>query len=168
MGSGISSPSFRKVFSMAPLSRSPRTLGLLTCFLLTPAVALACLWDSDTLKQERYHFPETLELVTGKFLRHSKEFYEWRIQDRVAKLKSEPKNLTYLDDLAVAYEKVGDHDKAIETILKKEEIQPGIYETYSNLGTFYILTGEFEKGLPFIDKALAINPDAHFGSEKYQ
>jgi tetratricopeptide (TPR) repeat protein len=153
---------------MAPLSRSRRTLGLFTCFLLTPAVAFACLWDRDTIKQEQYHFPETLELITGKFLRHSKEFYQWRIEDRIAKLKAAPQNLAYLDDLAVAYEKVGDHAKAIETILKKEDIQPGIYETYSNLGTFHILAGEFDKGLPFVDKALVINPDAHFGREKYQ
>jgi tetratricopeptide (TPR) repeat protein len=153
---------------MIPRLRSPRTLGPLACLLLTPAVAFACLWDRDTLKQEQARFPETLELITGKFLRHSKEFYQWRIQDRLAKLKTDPRNLAYLDDLAVAYEKVGDHAKAVETILKKEDIQPGLYETYSNLGTFYILAGEFEKGLPFIDKALAINPDAHFGREKYQ
>lgn len=113
-------------------------------------------------------FPEALELLTGKFLRHSTEFYQWRIRDRITKLKSEPSNLAYFDDLAVAYEKVGNHEQAIETMLRKEQIEPGLYETYSNLGTFYILAGEFEKGLPYIDKALAINPDAHFGREKYQ
>jgi hypothetical protein len=68
----------------------------------------------------------------------------------------------------VAYEKTGQHAKAIETILAKEKITPGLYETYSNLGTFHILAGDFELGLPYIDKALAINPDAHFGRERYQ
>src|SRR4029078_4407708 len=66
------------------------------------------------------------------------------------------------------YEKTGQHEKAIETILIKEKIKPGLYETYSNLGTFYILAGDLEKGLPYIDKALAIDPDAHFGRERYQ
>lgn len=153
---------------MSLLSRSRRTLGLLACLLLTPAVALACLWDTDTLKQEESRFPDTLELITGKFLRHSKEFYEWRIQDRLKKLEVQIRDVTYLEDLAVAYEKVGDHAKAIETILKKNQIEPGVYETYSNLGTFHILAGDFEKGLPYIDQALAINPNAHFGRERYQ
>lgn len=143
--------------------------GLLALALLSvPAAALACLWDSETLKQERSRCPNALELITGKFLRHSPMFYEWRIKDRQKKLKNDPKNVSYYDDIAVSYEKLGQHDKAIETILAKEEIQPGLYETYSNLGTFYILAGDFEKGLPYIDKALAINPDAHFGREKYQ
>ncbi|HUE74533.1 MAG TPA: hypothetical protein VMP01_26940 [Pirellulaceae bacterium] len=146
---------------------SRRLIALVLVFLI-PAAALACLWDSETLKQERSRFPSTLELITGKFLRHSPAFYEWRIKDRQEKLKTDPKNVGYYDDIAVSYEKIGQHDKAIETILAKEEIQPGLYETYSNLGTFYILAGDFEKGLPYIDKALAINPDAHFGREKYQ
>jgi Tfp pilus assembly protein PilF len=132
------------------------------------AVATACLWDSDTLQQERSRFPSALELVTGKFLRHSPEFYEWRIQDRLEKLKADPKNMALHDDLAVAYEKTGQHALAIKTVSAKEEIQPGLYETYSNLGTFHILAGDFELGLPFIDKALEINPDAHFGRERYQ
>ncbi|HZL88003.1 MAG TPA: hypothetical protein VFB96_06465 [Pirellulaceae bacterium] len=136
--------------------------------ILLPTAALACLWDSETLKQERARFPSVLELITGKFLRHSKEFHEWRIKDRQNKLASDPGNIGYYDDIAVSYEKIGRHDKAIETILAKENIQPGLYETYSNLGTFHILAGDFEKGLPYIDKALAINPNAHFGREMYQ
>lgn len=145
-----------------------RLIIVLTLVLGLPAIAVACLWDYDTLKQERYRFPSTLELVTGKFLRHSKEFYEWRIQDRLYKLAADPSNLGYHDDLAVAYEKTGQHEKAIETMLAKEKIKPGLYETYSNLGTFHILAGDLEAGLPYIDKALAINPDAHFGRERYQ
>src|SRR5687768_12330427 len=54
--------------------------------LLVPLAAAACLWDSDTIKMERSRFPGTLELITGKFLRHSPEFYEWRIRDRLKRL----------------------------------------------------------------------------------
>jgi len=61
---------------MKPL---PTLRALLTAAALLglPAAAVACLWDYDTLKQERARFPSTLELITGKFLRHSPEFYEW-------------------------------------------------------------------------------------------
>lgn len=145
-----------------------RAAWLMLAAFLVPATAAACLWDHDTLPQERSRFPSTLELITGKFLRHSPEFYAWRIEDRKRRLAADPKQLPLYDDLAVAYQKTGRHDLAVETILKKEALQPGLYETYSNLGTFYILAGDFERGLPYIDKALAINPDAHFGREKYQ
>jgi tetratricopeptide (TPR) repeat protein len=150
------------------MSERQRAILVLVAVLGVPAIAAACLWDYDTLKQERTRFPSTLELITGKFLRHSKEFYEWRIQDRLYKLAADPTNLGYHDDLAVAYQKTGQHAKAVEAILAKEKISPGLYETYSNLGTFHILAGDLEKGLPYIDKALAINPDAHFGRERYQ
>lgn len=145
-----------------------RTRTLVILVVLIPAPLLACLWDSDTLDEERRQFPSVLELITGKFLRHSPAFYEWRIEDRKKRLEQEPENVDLYDDLAVAYEKTGQMDLAIETILKKEEISPGLYETYANLGTFYIHAGRLEEGLNEIEKAIEINPDAHFGREVYQ
>jgi tetratricopeptide (TPR) repeat protein len=136
--------------------------------LMTPTLLLACLWDYDTVQMERQRFPSTLELITGKFLRHTPEFYEWRIQDRLRKLHQEHDNLAYMDDLAVAYDKTAQHDKAIEVMLSARAKKPDRYETEANLGTFYIHAGQPEKGLPHIDAALRINPDAHFGREKYQ
>ncbi len=149
---------------------SQRRLSVLclAAAVLLPASALACLWDYDTLQVERSRFPSALELITGKFLRHTPEFYQWRISDRLKKLQHDPDNLSLYDDLAVAYEKTGQHDKAIETILLKDKKKPGLYETEANLGTFLIHAGRLEEGLQHIEKALRINPDAHFGREKYQ
>jgi tetratricopeptide (TPR) repeat protein len=135
---------------------------------LVPSVAFACLWDYDTIKTERTRFPGTLELITGKFLRHSPEFYQWRIANRLKRLKTDPTSAALLDDLAAAYDKTGQHDKAIETAIKTENLHPGRYETAANLATFYFHAGKLEEGLPHIDRALKINPDAHFGREKYQ
>jgi tetratricopeptide (TPR) repeat protein len=142
--------------------------SLIAAILIFPSVAFACLWDTDTLQMERSRFPGTLELITGKFLRHSNEFYEWRIKDRLEKLKSQPMNTSLYDDLAVAYDKTGQHDKAIETIRKKDRIRPGLYETEANLGTFLLHSGRLDEGLVHIKNAIKINPDAHFGREKYQ
>ncbi len=136
--------------------------------LLLPSAALACLWDHDTIQMERARFPSALELITGKFLRHSPEFYRWRIEDRQRRLESDPANAALLDDLAAAYDKTGRHDKAIETAQKTERLRPGRYETAANLGTFYFHAGKLDEGIPHIDRALRINPDAHFGREKYQ
>src|SRR5437764_1288414 len=130
-------------------------LGFIICALVV-FPALACLWDYDTLKMENERFPDVLELITGKFLRHTREFYEWRIGDRSKKLEKEPERLEYYDDLAVAYEKTGNHTKAIETILRKDAIKPDQYETLANLGTFYIFDNQLEKSIPCIEKAIAI------------
>ena len=131
-------------------------------------INLACLWDRDTITFESENFPSTLEMITGNFIRHSPEFYQWRIQDREAKLKTNPNQWNYYDDLAVAYDKTGNHTKAIELMQQKEKLHPNQYETYANLGTFYIHNKQYQEGLKYIDKAIAINVNAHFGREIYQ
>ncbi|WP_271769960.1 tetratricopeptide repeat protein [Aquimarina algiphila] len=127
-----------------------------------------CFWDYDTIEMERQKFPSVIELISGKFLRHSPEFHYWRIKDREEKLQKFPDSLPLLDDLAVSYSKIGADKKAIKIILKKEAIKPGEYKTYANLGTFYLHDGQFKKGIEYIDKAVEINPEAHFGREIYQ
>jgi tetratricopeptide (TPR) repeat protein len=150
------------------MSRSRFALSVLAFLALTPAIVHACLWDYDTLQMERSRFPSVLELITGKFLRHSPEFYEWRVQDRLRRLEAEPDNLALYDDLAVAYDKLDQYDKAVETILLSKRKKPQRYETLANLGTFYVHSGNMRKGLEYIEQAIAVNPDAHFGREKFQ
>lgn len=137
--------------------------------IIIPEYCFGCLWDYDTLAMERQQFPQTQELIVGNFLRHSDAYYEWRIADRSAK---NPANRTPgdYDDLAVAYDKLGQHDKAIETVRAKIKRWPneGRYESEANLGTFLIHADRFEEGLPHINKAIEINSEAHFGREVYQ
>lgn len=128
----------------------------------------ACLWDSDTIASEKARFPGVEEILSGKFPRHSEEFYEWRKKRCEEALLEDPSKITVYDDLAVSQHKLGDHVAAIATMKKKDSIQSGIYETYSNLGTFYIYTGDLKEAVAWIDKALAINANAHFGRERYQ
>ena len=145
------------------------TVSMLLLIVLALSIpAAACLWDLDTLAVERSRFPTALELITGKFLRHSPAYYRWRVENRTERLVDEPDNLALYDDLAVAYEKLGEHEKAIETTLKKDKLKPGLYETHANRGTFYIHAGRLAEGLEQIERAIEINPDAHFGREVYQ
>ena len=147
---------------------SKRAVLALTLILVSASSASACLWDYDTLLMERRRFPTVVEMISGKFLRHSPEFYEWRVADRTAKLKADPTRLDWYDDLAVAHHKLGDNKKAIEIILQKDKLKPGLYETEANLGTFLLFDGQWEEALKHVRKALRINPNAHFGREKYQ
>ncbi len=144
-----------------------RLAALVLCACV-PASSPACLWDSDTLASESARFPEVPSLITGLFARHSREYHQWRLQQKKAKVDAGTATAPDYDDLAVSQHKLGDHQAAIATMMAKEKRSPGIYETYSNLGTFYIYTGELATALKWIGKALAINPNAHFGREKYQ
>jgi tetratricopeptide (TPR) repeat protein len=134
--------------------------------------AVACIWDSDTLAMEQAAFPEVSDVLAGHFVQHSQAFYRWRIADREAKLAAlpadDPKRLPLLDDLAVAHEKTGDTAGAIALARQAEAIDPERYETIANLGTFLIHDGQLEEGLEYIRRAIVINPDAHFGRERYQ
>jgi tetratricopeptide (TPR) repeat protein len=144
-------------------------LGLLASIFLHVAFpAKACLWDTDTLAAEQARFPEIAELITGMFPRHSKEFYAWRLLHSENLIAQGKGGAIAFDDLAVAQHKLGDHRAAIETMQLKEKRFPGLYETRSNLGTFYIYTDELDAAAKWIREALAVNPDAHFGREKYQ
>ena len=127
-----------------------------------------CGWDSDTMAMEKRMFPSVHELITGKFLQHSQEFYFWRVADRKEKIILYPDSLDLYDDLAWALNKVGEPEKGIEVMLKKESIIPGLYKTYANLGTCYIHSKQFKTGLEYIKKAIEIDPEAHFGREVYQ
>src|SRR4051794_11504813 len=146
-----------------------RTVPYLPILLtLLAAPAYACIWDDDTLLDERRGLPGVAEVIAGKWERHSPFFYEHRIKAMTAGLEKDPNHLAAYDNLAVAFEKLGRPDEAIALMLKKEKLKPGEYTTEANLGTFYLHTGDFENGIAHIRKALEINPDAHFGREKYQ
>ncbi|QDT26729.1 Tetratricopeptide repeat protein [Gimesia panareensis] len=142
---------------------------MLICVLLVPTPLLACLWDSNTIAREKQRFPVARELIAGHFLRHSEAYYQWRIE-RGSQTAREDRSPGDYDILAVAYEKLGQHDRAIELIQEKIKRWPreGRYESEANLGTFLIHAGRYTEGLTHIDRALEINPDGHFGREIYQ
>ena len=142
-------------------------VAMLLCA-LAPVSSQACLWDSDTLATESARFPNVAGIMTGLFPRHSKEFHTWRIQQKQPLVEAGKAVAADYDDLAVSQHKLGDHKAAITTMEAKEKKMPDLYETYSNLGTFYIYAGELSTAQRWIEKALAVNPNAHFGREKYQ
>jgi tetratricopeptide (TPR) repeat protein len=142
--------------------------GVLPLVFALGTTACACLWDSDTLQMERLRFPGVLEIITGKFVRHSQAYYEWRIKDRLKKLESMPNDPALIDDLAVGYDKLGRYDEGIAVLEKSLAADPNRYETLANLATLLFHTGRLEESKQHVQRALEINPNAHFGREKYQ
>ena len=136
--------------------------------LLVAAPAVACMWDYDTLRDERRGLPGVAEVLAGQWERHSPFFYEHRVAAMRAKLATRPDDWDAVDNLAVALEKLDRRDEAVAVLLDKDRRHPGQYTTAANLGTVYIHQGKLAEGIAQLKRALAINPDAHFGREEYQ
>ena len=149
--------------------------------------ANACFWDRDTLRTEAAGLPGTVDVIIGWFDRWPTEVYEMRLERVASELESDPARLDLYDDAAVASDRIGQHDEAIEWMrLKREQLdalpQPNTeheYRYHANLGTMlahrWFAEGadrdqitELSEAARHIEKALEINPDAHFGRERLQ
>ena len=130
--------------------------------------ARACMWDVDTLAEEAAAMPGVRAAIAGDFPRHSPAYYRWRIRDRLAAIAAGDHDLRHYDDLVVAYDKLGDTAQAIAWAEKAAARQADRYETEANWGTVLIHGGLYADGLAHLRRAVAINPDAHFGRERYQ
>lgn len=149
--------------------------------------ANACLWDRDTLAMEAEHFPGITEIITGRFDRFPPLYYEMRLERVARELESAPSDLSLYDDAGVACDRLGRHDEAIEWMAKKRAVLDALaeadaehaYRYLANLGTFHIhrwLSAGTDRedmadaalARDLIAAAIELNPDAHFGRERYQ
>ncbi|WP_223760372.1 tetratricopeptide repeat protein [Myxococcus sp. RHSTA-1-4] len=142
---------------------------LLSAALLLPFhPADACLWDNDTLQEESLNHRDVADVVRGRIFKHSPAFYEKKLAYTLPMLERPDVRPERFDDVAVAYEKLGRIPEALATMEAKEKRFPGLYTTQANVGTFHAHAGDFPRALEHLRRAIAINPDAHFGREKYQ
>src|SRR5207249_3645724 len=88
--------------------------------------------------------------------------------DRKKKLEAKPDDPALIDDLSVAYAKLGRPEEGIPLLEQVLQQHPDRYETLSNLGTPLFFANRLDESKTYIRRALKINPDAHFGREKYQ
>jgi tetratricopeptide (TPR) repeat protein len=161
---------------------------VLLCLAVLPAKA--CLWDRDTLREEAKGKLDTVRAITGWFDRHPPRYYEMRLTRVTAELAASPQSLNLYDDAGVACSRLNRHDEAIAWMEKKKAILDALpdagpaedrYRYLSNLGTFHLIRwittdesvrsvnlGDLKASETHIAKALELNPDAHFGREKYQ
>jgi tetratricopeptide (TPR) repeat protein len=145
------------------------------------------MWDKDTLAEEaRGGKMTTIEVIVGAFDRNPPLYYQMRL-DRVSKeIVSNPSQLDLYDDAGVAADRLGKSDEAIAWMAKKEMAMKvgnpsddDRYKYHANLGTFYAhrwtnngsdfkTIGDLNEGISHLKKAIEINPNAHFGREKFQ
>ncbi len=153
-------------------------------------VAKACLWDYDTLKAEAAGLPGIVEIITGRFDRFPPVYYEMRLERVAGEIEAGSTDLELYDNAGVACDRLGRHDDAIEWMARKLAAIEAIesvggdtgehrYRYLANLGTFHVhrwlangadrsnMT-DVARSRDLIAEAIAVNPDAHFGRERYQ
>jgi len=146
--------------------------------------ALACLWDSDTLATELKGKLTVQNALAGRIERNPPEYYERRLEIARAKIERNPDDLLAYDDAGVSCDRLNRSDQAIDWMKRKRVNSRNAsdndrYRTEANEGTFrihrWISRGfnldeveEARIAREMIAKAVAINPNAHFGRERVQ
>jgi tetratricopeptide (TPR) repeat protein len=145
-----------------------RRATVATATVVAAAASLACLWDKDTLREESLGQKEIAATVNGDIGKHSDAFYAAKVTYTQALVDKGSAPKERYDDLAVALARTGKLDEAIAVLAAKEKKFPGEYTTEANLGTFLAMKGDLDGAIAHLEAGIKINPDAHFGREKYQ
>ncbi len=132
------------------------------------------------------------DVIHERFAKHGPAHY--RERDRLAREKlaalapDDPARFSLSDDLATGLERLGRSDEAVAVMREKLDRQRAkgldgrdLYTSYANLGTFLIHAGfrkaqagdsdaraQFREGVEFVRLSVEVNPEAHFGRERWQ
>ena len=133
---------------------------------LSYSSVLACIWDADTLFQERLRSPTLAAVILGNgpAAPDAKP-----LRQRIESLHASPRkdDSAWWNDLAGAHIRLGELQEAINLLEPLLTKFPNDYGIHANLGTAYHLLGRYQEAEREIARDLEINPEAHFGLEKY-
>lgn len=124
------------------------------------------MWDSDTLRDEKKARPKMAEAILGKAPDLGDPI---QLRKRIAELQSNRRenDPAWWNDFAGAHIRLGESKIAAELLESVVARFSNDYGIHANLGTAYHLLGRYVEAERHIARDLEINPDAHFGLEKY-
>lgn len=129
--------------------------------------AEACGWDWETYHAEAKSLPCVHDALLGYWPKHVDEYHEARIVAADHALRWLPHWTEGLDAKGLSLLHLGRLEQAKAVMQQRHAIAPAAYASHANLGTLHTFTGDFARALEHIDAAMAIEPAAHFGREKY-
>jgi tetratricopeptide (TPR) repeat protein len=129
--------------------------------------ARACGWDGESYHAEAKSLPCVFNALTGIYPRHTPRYYETRVAGADAALAWAPDLAAALDDEGIALMKLGRLPEARAVMERRAKLAPDAYPAHANLGTLYTFTGDWDLALREIDRAMKLEPAAHFGRETY-
>ena len=139
-----------------------------------------------------FRFAMAHDVLHERFPRHGTAYYGERDRRTRSALEAldpdDPARFPLLDDLAAGLDRLGRPEEAVVVMREKLARQRSrgqagreLYTTFANLGTFLIhgsygpaVAGDpaarerFREGVGFIRESVAVNPQAHFGRERWQ
>jgi tetratricopeptide (TPR) repeat protein len=134
---------------------------------VAPRAARACGWDGESYHAEAKSLPCVFSALTGIYPKHTREYLEARAAAAEAALAWAPDYGPALDDRGLALMRLGRLPEARAVMEHRLQVEPDAYASHANLGTLYTFTGDYDLALAHIDRALTIEPAAHFGREGY-
>ena len=139
-----------------------------------------------------FRFAMAHDVIHERFPRHGQAHYRERnrlTREKLATLsRDDPAAFPLADDLAAGLDRLGRPDEAVAVMRDKLARQQAkgfagrdLYTTFANLGTFLIhgsfqasqagdadARARFREGVGFIRQSVEVNPEAHFGRERWQ
>ncbi len=139
-----------------------------------------------------FRFAMVHDILHERFPKHGPAFYTERNRLARERLKVIPPDsdeaFALTDDLAAGLNRLGQPADAVPLLREKLKLQEkrglkdrDLYTTYANLGTYLYFAdmgkafggdaaakAACEEGIAFVEKSVAVNPDSHFGREKWQ
>jgi hypothetical protein len=128
--------------------------------------ATACIWDARTMFEEKIRSRDIAKVILGT---DSEPINAGSLQADIKNLEANPdeNNPEWWNNLAGAYIRLNQSATAAKLLESAVVKFPGDYGIHANLGTAYHLLGRYQEAEKEIARDLEINPDAHFGLEKY-
>ena len=147
-----------------PIKQNMKTWILFA--LLFPFAAAACIWDAQSLSHEKVRSHDLAQTILGEpqVLENTNQ-----LLTTIKELESnrEEGDVNWWNNLAGTYLRLNQPQDAVTLLEPVVAKFPDDYGIHANLGTAYHLLGRYQDAEKEIARDLEINPEAHFGLEKY-
>ena len=134
--------------------------------LFLPLAANACIWDAQTLWREKHRSHDLAQTILDN-QQTPENTNELRATIKTLEANRRENDPVWWNDLAGTYLRLNQPEKAVKVLEPLLQKFPNDYGIHANLGTAYHLLGRYADAEKEIARDLEINPNAHFGLEKY-
>lgn len=139
---------------------------MLGCLFLLPKTTFGCMNEYWGIVDGKLHVGDEKDnfnkIPIGNNLKDS---HMRLLFDEMTERYRKKPTLENYSDYAAALIYTGKYQQAKKILLEIEQKKANLYNTAANLGTVYELLGQNDSALAWIRKAVAINPQSHYGSE---
>jgi Flp pilus assembly protein TadD len=143
-----------------------RIRALILFLVFFELTATACIWDAETALQERWKSPDLAKAIQGETIPAENPNV---LRERIKKLEANrhENDPDWWNNLAGAHLRLNEPEPAVKLLEPIIQKFPDNYGIHANLGTAYHLLGRYADAEKEIARDLEINPEGHFGLEKY-